>query len=151
MFGFGAVKRVLGAGAAEVKANYSENKDYLEAVVAAAALVANADGELEDAERQKIAKVINNHPTLSKFYKQNDIEQTIDVMFRRVKDGSGRQQLALELDDIKTRPEGRQMANDVYLIAKDIAMADGQMEPEEEVVLQKIANRLGVDTTQFDF
>lgn len=148
---FGALKRVLGAGAAEVKANYSENKDYLEAVVAASALVAFADGDLEDAERQKVTKVITNHPTLGKFYRQNDIEQTVDVMFRRVKEASGRQQLALELDDIKNRPEGRQMANDVYLVALDIANADGQVEPEEDVVLKKIANRLGVDPSQFDF
>ncbi|WP_286202112.1 TerB family tellurite resistance protein [Ochrobactrum sp. SFR4] len=43
------------------------------------------------------------------------------------------------------------MAEDVYLIALDIANADGEVEPEEDAVLKKIAARLGVDTSKFDF
>lgn len=35
---FGALKKAFGAGAREVQANYSQNKDYLEAVCAASAL-----------------------------------------------------------------------------------------------------------------
>lgn len=148
---FGALKKAFKAGAAEVQADYSQNKDYLEAVAAAAALVAYADGDLEQSEKEKTTRIITNHPTLSKFYKQNDIEATVETMFRRAKDGSGRQQLARELDDIKGRPDGRQMAEDVFLIAKDVSMADGECEPEEEVVLKKIAARLGVDPSQFEF
>jgi tellurite resistance protein len=147
---FGALKKAFKAGAKEVAADYSQNKDYLEAVCAAAALVANADGEIEDAEKAKVAKVIGNHPVLSKFYKQNDIEQVSEQMFKRAKDASGRQQLARELDDIKWRDSG-QMAEDVYLVALDVANADGELEPEEEVVLKKIAGRLGVDASKFDF
>jgi tellurite resistance protein len=147
---FGALKKAFKAGAKEVAADYSQNKDYLEAVCAAAALVANADGEIEDSEKSKAVRVISNHPVLSKFYKQNDIEQTSDQMFKRAKDASGRQQLARELDDIKGR-DGGQMAEDVYLVALDVANADGELEPEEEVVLKKIASRLGVDASKFDF
>lgn len=32
-----------------------------------------------------------------------------------------------------------------------VAMADGEIEPEEEATLKKIASRLGVDTSKFDF
>lgn len=49
---FGALKRAMGAGAREVKAEYGENKDFLEAVCAAAALVAAADGDIEESERR---------------------------------------------------------------------------------------------------
>ncbi|WP_342152298.1 tellurite resistance TerB family protein [Methylorubrum sp. SB2] len=147
----GAFKRAFGAGAKEVQANYSENKDYLEAVCAAGALVANADGEIEDSERSKIVRTLTNHPTLGKMYQQTAIEQVAETMFKRAKDASGRQQLARELDDIKTRPNGSQMAEDVYLVALDIANADGELEPEEEAVLKKIAARLGVDTAKFEF
>lgn len=146
---FGALKRALGAGAKEVQKDYSQNRDYLEAVLAAAALVANADGDIEDTERAKVVKVVSNHPTLSKFYKQNDIEQVAETMFRRAKDVSGRQQLARELDDIKGRDAT--MADDVYLVAQDIALADGELEPQEADVLAKIANRLGVDPKKFEF
>jgi tellurite resistance protein TerB len=148
---FGALKKAFSAGSAEVKANYAQNRDYLEAVIAAAALVAYADGDLEESERQKVVQVIARHKTLSKFYKQNEIEQTVSEMFTRAKDKAGRNSLANELDDIKSRPDGVQMAKDVYLIACDISMADGTMEKEEELVLQKIAARLGVDPKGFEF
>lgn len=152
---FGALKRMAGAVAGsvarEVKAEYGESKDFLEAVCAGAALVAYADGELEDAERSKIVSTILNNATLGKIYQQNVIEQTTDAMFKRAKDASGRQGLARELDDIKGRPGAAQMAEDVYLICLDVAGADGEVEPEEEVVLKKLASRLGVDPSRFDF
>lgn len=147
---FGALKKAFKAGAKEVQADYSQNKDYLEAVCAAAALVANADGEIEDAERSKVGRILQAHPVLGKMYQPNVIEQTVDTMFKRAKDASGRQSLARELDDIKGR-DGGQMAEDVYLVALDVAHADGEVEPEEEAVLKKIASRLGVDTSKFDF
>lgn len=148
---FGALKKAFGAGAREVKANYSENKDYLEAVCAASALVAMADGELEDTERTKVISVVASHPSLGTMYDRNTIETTADAMFKRSKDASGRQSLARELDDIKGRANGVQMAEDVYLVAVDVANADGELEPEEKVVLEKIAARLGVDPKRFEF
>ena len=148
---FGVLKRAFSAGATEVKAEYGENKDFLEAVLAAVALVAAADGDIEESERRKAVSIVTNHQTLGKLYKQNDIETTAELMFKRAKDVSGRQQLARELDDIKSRPNGTSMAEDVYLIALDIANADGEVEPQEDVVLKKIAARLGVDPNKFDF
>ncbi|MBI1690496.1 tellurite resistance TerB family protein [Methylorubrum sp. DB1722] len=146
---FGAIKKAFGAGAKEIKADYSQNKDYLEAVCAASALVAYADGELEESERSKVIRTISQHPTLGKMYQQSAIESAVEVMFKRAKDASGRQQLARELDDIKGRDGS--MAEDVYLVALDVAHADGQVEPEEDVVLKKIAARLGVDISKFEF
>lgn len=147
----GALKKAFKAGATEVKAEYGQNKDFLEAVCAATALVAAADGDIEDSERQKSVRIVTNHATLGKLYKQQDIEQTMETMFRRAKEASGRQQLARELDDIKGRENSAQMAEDVYLIAVDIAHADGELEAEEEVVLKKLATRLGVDPSRFEF
>lgn len=148
---FGLMKKIGGAAAKEVKAEYGENKDFLEAVLAASALVAAADGDIEEAERRKVVSIITNHPTLSKLYQSNVIEATADTMFKRAKEMSGRQQLARELDDIKSRPNGSQMAEDAYLIALDIAHSDGEIEPAEDAVLKKIAARLGIDTSKFDF
>lgn len=148
---FGMFKRAAAAATQEVKAEYGENKDFLEAVCAAAALVAAADGDIEESERRKVVSLITNHATLGKLYQQPAIEATADIMFKRAKDSSGRQQLARELDDIKSRPNGATMAEDVYLLAVDIATADGEVEPQEDVVLKKIAARLGVDPAKFDF
>lgn len=148
---FGMFKRAAAAATQEVKAEYGENKDFLEAVCAAAALVAAADGDIEESERRKVVALITNHASLGRLYQQSAIETTADTMFKRAKDSSGRQQLARELDDIKGRPNGGQMAEDVYLLALDIANADGEVEPQEEAVLKKIAGRLGVDPAKFDF
>lgn len=148
---FGMFKKVLKAGAKEIQADYSQNRDYLEAVCASAALVAAADGDIEDSERIKTVKIISAHPILSKFYTPAIIEQTADTMFKRAKDVSGRQMLARELDDIKTKENGKQMAEDVYLVALDVANADGEVEPQETEVLKKIANRLGVNASDFEF
>ncbi|OCC05229.1 hypothetical protein BA190_10015 [Labrys sp. WJW] len=148
---FASLKRAFKGATREVAAEYGQNKDFLEAVCAAAALVAAADGDIEDSERRKLVSLVQNHSTLSKLYQSNVIEQTAETMFKRAKEASGRQQLARELDDIKSLPNGAQMAEDVYLLAQDIANADGEVEPEEDVVLKKIASRLGVDTSKFDF
>lgn len=148
---FGVLKKALGAGSREVAAAYGENKDFLEAVCAGVALVAAADGDIEENERQKAVRILANHQDLSKLYKQPDIEQTLETMFRRAREASGRQQLAREIDDIKSRPNGAKMAEDVYLVALDIAHADGELEPAEEAVLKKLAARLGVDPSRFEF
>lgn len=148
---FGMLKKVVGAGAREVKAEYGENKDFLEAVCAASALVAASDGTIDDSEKRKVVSLISGHATLSKLYPSQVIEQTAETMFNRAKEGSGRQQLARELDDIKNRPNGGQMAEDAYLVAKDVAFADGEVSAKEEEVLKKIATRLQVDASKFDF
>lgn len=148
---FGAFKKAFGAAGKEIKAEYGQNKDFLEAVCAGCALVAAADGDIEESEKRKVVSIITNHAKLGKLYQQSVIEQTADMMFKRAKDVSGRNQLARELDDIKGRPDGAEMAEDVYLIALDIANADGELEPQEEAVLKKIAARLGVDAGKFEF
>lgn len=148
---FGSIKKAFGAASKEVKADYSQNRDFLEAVLAAAALVAAADGDIEESERRKVISVISNHPQLSKLYSSQIVEQTAEVMFKRAKDFSGRQLLARELDDIKNRPDGAQMAEDAYMIALDIAHSDGELEPAEQEVLKKLATRLNVDASKFEF
>lgn len=86
---FGSLKKAFGAGAKEIKAEYSENKDFLEAVLAASALVAAADGDIEEQERRKVISVVSNHATLSKLYASNVIESTADTMFKRTVTGPG--------------------------------------------------------------
>ncbi len=148
---FNILKRMAGGAAREVAAEYGQNKDFLEAVCAAASLVGWADGDLDQSEKTKAVSLITNHPVLGKLYKQDVIEQTANTMFSRGKDKSGRQLLARELDDLKGKPNGSQMAEDVYLLASDIAGADGKMDPTEEDVLKKLATRMGVDASKFEF
>lgn len=141
MFGF--AKKLAGAASREVKAEYGANKDFLEAVCAAVALVAYADGELEQSEKDKAFKVIKGNATLTKIYQTNDIESVMNTMFSRADSRSGRMGLFRELDDVKGK--GQQMAEDVYLIGLDIAHADGELEEAEAKVLTQIAQRMNLD------
>ena len=149
---FGALKKAVGAGAAasatELKARYSENKDFLEAVCAATALVAAADGEIEDSERGAVQRLIGGNEKISSIYKPHEITECAEKMLVLAKTHSGKQALARQLDDIKGNAT---MCEDAYLVALDIAYADGELEPAEEGVLKKIASRLNVDASKFDF
>ena len=152
---FGALKKAFGAAVSgvnrELNAAYSQNTDFLEAVCAAAALVAASDGDIEQSERSKIISLIQKHPQLGKLYSLDVIEKTAETMFKRAGEASGRQALARELDDIKARPDGAQMGEDVYLVALDVASADGEIEAAEQSTLDKLARRLGVDPSKFEF
>ena len=148
---FGLFKKVAGAAAREVKADYSGNKDFLEGVCAVAALVAVADGDLEDSEKSKVIKLIAGHSTLGKMYDRSNIEATVEIMFARAKDSSGRQSLARELKEVKDLPNSKQMCEDIYLIGVDVANADGEMEEAESKMLVKIAELLGVNPSDFTF
>lgn len=149
---FSGMKKALGAGAAaastELKAKYSENKDFLEAVCAAVALVAAADGEIEDSEVGAIQRLVAGNDKLGSIYQPHEINAVATTMLAQAKTASGKAQLARQLDDIKNNAS---MCEDTYLIALDIAMADGELEPEEEAVLKKIATRLNVDPKKFEF
>ncbi len=137
---FGSLKKAFGAAASaggkELQARYSENKDFLEAVCAATALVAAADGEIEDSERGAVQRLIGGNEKLSNIYKPHEITEVAEKMLVLAKTQSGKQSLARQLDDIKGNVT---MCEDTYLVALDIAYADGELEPAEEVVLKKIA------------
>lgn len=148
---FGAIANAFKTGAREINKEYGKNDDFLLAVCASSALVANADGIIEDSERTKTISLIRNHSTLSKLYNGDKIEATVDRCLKLSKDKSGKQELARYLDHVRNTDNAKAICEDVYLVAADIAAADGSVGPEEEQVLKKIADRLSVDTTKFDF
>lgn len=141
---FGSLKKIVGAAAGQAKAQYQGNKDFLEACCAVVALVAYADGQLEQEERTKALQIVSNHATLSKIYRPNDIEATLETMLKRADTHSGRFQLMREIQDVRGK-EPLSMGEDAWLIGLDIAFADGELEAPEVTVLNKIATTLGLD------
>lgn len=127
---------------------FSGNKDFLEAVCAACALVAAADGELEDAEIAQTVKGIASNPALAGAFPTREIEQTADAMCKRAQGGRvGRAGLYKELEDIAA---DKDKAETVLLTALDVADSDGQVEPEEKKVLEKIAQAFGLNLANYD-
>lgn len=147
---FGLLKKVAGGAAREVSAEYSGNRDFLEGCCAAAAIIAAADGDIETSEVSEITKLLTNHATLGKTYSQRDIEECAQTMLKRATTTSGKLALNRELDDIKGRQNAAQMAEDIYAIALDVSLADGEVEEAEAAKLKQLAAKLGVDASKFD-
>ncbi|WP_126975604.1 TerB family tellurite resistance protein [Frigidibacter oleivorans] len=121
----------------------SGRTDFLEAVCAAAALVAAADGEIEDGEIAATIKAVGANKALSSAFDQKTIESTMERMLQRAGGGRvGRSGLWTEIEDVLKDAD---MANAVVLTALDVAEGDGEIEPAEKVVLERLAKIASVD------
>ncbi|WP_314190626.1 TerB family tellurite resistance protein, partial [Paracoccus yeei] len=117
--------------------------DFLEAVCASAALVAGADGEIEDSEVDAAVKAVKANKALAQGFDQQTIDRTINTMLDRAGGGGvGRSGLRKEIMEVSKDPE---LAEAVILTALDVAEADGEIEPAEQKLLESLAKDMGVD------
>jgi len=139
---FGMFKKLKGAGADLAnKSIKAENKDLMEAMVCAAALIAYADGELEDEEVEKISKIIDSSKALAAF--GNEPHQYFDEQCKALEASyrMGRLDVMKEIADCKGNKDEAEM---VLIMAIEVAFADGELEPDEEKELKVIATKLGL-------
>jgi tellurite resistance protein len=146
---FGLLKKAAGAAATEVQAARNENTDILEAYCAGAALMATADGQVEDSEKGKAIRIISAAKDLKGLFGNDVIERTFDAFCKKAVDSAGRQDLIEEFEDLKRQPDSQKMRDRIFLVCKDIAKADGEIEPPEQKRLDVIARLLDVDQAKF--
>lgn len=148
-----ALKNAFASGAKELNKEYGKTEDFLKGVTASCALVAYADGTLEDSEKKKAMEVLTGHSQLSSLYQRNQIENALNSALSHAQTASGKQELARQLDAVLALPNGSQMAEDVYLVAVDVASSNthNSIGEAEQKVLDKLANRLHVDASKFEF
>jgi tellurite resistance protein TerB len=144
---FGSFKKVVGAAAGEVQAQSNENKDILEAYCAAAALMATADGTVDDKEKEASVKIISGSKSLKGLFSSDVVERTFSEYCKKAQTGSGKQELVGELQDLARMDQGVRDA--VYLVAKDICEADGSVGEQEQKRLNVVGKLLGVDPSRF--
>ncbi|NIZ28950.1 tellurite resistance TerB family protein [Escherichia coli] len=122
--------------AAKVELKKVENRDLMEAIVGGCLLVSAADGEIEKEETSKLDQLIRSNP-------RNEITSTINRYTEQLEAGFrvGRMNILREIDDIKNDPKE---AEEVFVNMLTIAEADGQIEPEEQKVLEEVGRRLGL-------
>ena len=138
-----ALKERLAGGANRLQGR----TDILEAVTAAAALVAIADGEIEDSEVEATVKAVKANEALNTAFDSRQIEGAIQRMLDRAQGGRvGQMGLYKEIRDVAGSTEDAEL---VYLTALDIAEADGEVEPQEQTVLAKIAKELGINQASY--
>jgi len=148
-----AFKSAFATGAKELNKEYSKSLDFLQAVSASTALVIYADGTAEDSEKKKAMDVLTAHTQLSSLYNRQQIESALSAALSHGSTASGKQELARNLDKVLTLSNGKEMADDVYLVALDVAASNSRHEigDDEQRVLDKLAKRLNVDPKKFEF
>lgn len=155
MFGIGKKKGILGAAASaamkEMNANQQSNLDFLEAAAAGAALVATVDGNADSAERNKAISVITKNKTIGPIFTPQQVEAIVNGSIDKASDSAGKNELVEELKDLKNHEQGANYAKQVYLIAKDVAGADGSIGEREQKALDILAGILGVNPQDFAF
>ncbi len=125
-----------------------KNKEFLNAAMAGAALIALADGEISSSEKQKMVKFIENHEALSIFTTADVInsfqEFVTQIEFDKdIGDAKG----YAALGKLKSNNEASRL---VMRMIISIAEADGNFDADEKVVAVKIARELNLNPTDFD-
>lgn len=132
-----------GAGA---KMKRMENKNQLEALLGGCLLLAYADGQREDAEIERIEKLVRANDNLSHF--GSEITSIIN-RFCALLDADyqvGKLKIMKEIGEIKNRQED---ANEVFAYCLAIAKADGEIEPPEVQELKSLARLLNVNPADY--
>lgn len=142
---FGKLKEKLTGGAARLNGK----TDLLEAICAAIALVAAADGDLSDDEAATGLDRLLNHETLSVAFSATQIEAAFDKQVKRVKQGmSGRLALRREVEEARNKSTADELEM-LLVIAIDVATADGDIGPKEMTALKSIGQAVNLDPTRY--
>ncbi|MEO2075363.1 MAG: TerD family protein [Bacillus sp. (in: firmicutes)] len=127
--------------------NRYKSQDVLEAVVAACALVAMADGYLDTVERQKMLEFVHQSEEL-RVFETNKVIQKFNLFVSKIENNRmmGQAEAFRALGKIKTKPEiARLVAR--YCIA--IGYADGNFDNNEKQMVADICRELGLNPAEF--
>ena len=141
MFGLGKMFSKKKA-AIEVKVAKVENRDLMEAIVAAAVLVAFSDGECSAEELLTLQGIVETNDNLKHF--GSEVGKTIDNYSAKYEASKrmAKVQLMKEITDVEANEEEKIQ---VFIIAIDIADADGNIDEDEMKVLKEIGKTLGLN------
>jgi tellurium resistance protein TerD len=127
--------------------NRYKSQDVLDAVVAACALVAMADGYLDASERQKMIEFVHQSDEL-RVFDTNKVIQKFNMFVSKIENDRmmGRAEAFRALAKIRTKPEiARLVAR--YCIA--IGYADGNFDNNEKQMVSDICRELGLNPAEF--
>jgi len=124
-----------------------KSQDVLDAIVAACALVALADGHLDNNERQKMIDFVNQSDEL-RVFDTNKVIQQFNLFVQKIERDSiiGRAEAFKALGRVRSKPEiARLIAR--YCIA--IGYADGHFDQNEKQIVSEICLELGLNPQEF--
>lgn len=125
-----------------------KNKEFMNAAMAGAALIALADGEISSSEKQKMVKFIENHEALS-IFTTNDVITAFQTFVSQIEfdQDIGDAKAYEALHKLKNNDEAARL---VMRMIISIAAADGNFDKDEKKVAIKIARELSVSPSDFD-
>jgi tellurite resistance protein len=132
-----AIVRVLTADRVVAKIINIRQHELMDAVVSAAALVAQADGEIEPTERRQLLSFANRHGLLVTTTRA-EILDAFEHRLRQLQRRDGRRDA---LQSVR-RVAGRSLARLALNAGKSVALADGSLHATERRVLQLIGTVL---------
>lgn len=137
---FGVFKKK--AKAAQISMKKVENRDLMEAIVAGAIIVAYADGDCSPEELTKLQGIIESNDSLLHF--GSEIGATIDKYSAMYEAGArlAKAKLMKEIKDVSSSEEEKLEA---FLIAVEIADADGDIDETEYAMLKEIGKAFGLN------
>lgn len=141
------LKDFANQAATKVKGQWSKfnNANVKNAMMAACALVAAADGDVSKEERSKVAKLVGSCDYLDDF----NAEELRDLFLSccdKASDEFARHELLRLVGKIKGNAEQSDFAVKVALI---IANADGNFDDKEKAVVKEICCVLGLDSASY--
>ena len=142
---FGKLKETL----KNATSRLSGKTDLLEGIAAAGILVSAADGEVESEEIAVLIEALCANETLAAAFSDQTIMTVVDKMVKKASPNAagkigmvGKIALEREVAEVKSKST----AEDCELLLAvlvDVASADGEIEPAEKVVINKVAKTLG--------
>lgn len=142
---FGKLKEKFTGGLNRLKGN----TDLLEGVCAAGIIVAASDGSVSDDEGAILLDRLLNHEVISKAFSATQIEAAFDKQLKRASQGmTGRLALRREVEDVKAKSTSDDCEL-LLMIAIDVAMADGELDPKERAALNTVGQAIGFDPARY--
>lgn len=125
-----------------------KNKDFMNAVVAGCALVAAADGKIEEAEKNKMAGYMNISEELKVFDMREVITQFNSyVSHFDFSPEIGKQEALKAISKFNGKPE---IGRIIIAVCSAIGAADGDFDAQEQAVVRNICNVLGLNPSEFN-
>ncbi|MGW1991872.1 tellurite resistance TerB family protein [Embleya sp. NPDC001921] len=120
---------------------------FRDASMAMCALVAAADGRIDEAEARKVAQLIADNEALRQFDK-DDLQRRFRAHADRLSTDFrlGKAQVMKEIAKAKTKPDE---ARAVIQIGIVIGGADGRFDPSERTVIREACFALGIARAEF--
>ncbi|MGE5701663.1 MAG: tellurite resistance TerB family protein [Clostridia bacterium] len=124
-----------------------QNRDFMDAVVAGCALVAAADGQIESAEKQKMAAYMNRSEEL-KVFDMNDVIARFNhfVSGFEFDHTVGKMEALKAIGKLKNNPEAARV---LISVCCAIGAADGDFDEKEKIVVREICQTVHLNPGDF--